>query len=133
MTDLDQARNLLGMAEKDLRALQGMQDVQVFSSEVFGFHVQQAVEKTLKAWLCCLGIAFPRIHDLDELAAMLEKAGRPIPDSFAALLEFTDFAVTFRYDAFPDMDVEIDRGDVIQRVAGLIGYVRGILERVCQR
>ena len=81
MTDLDQARNLLGMAEKDLRALQGMQDVQVFSSEVFGFHVQQAVEKTLKAWLCCLGIAFPRIHDLDELAAMLEKAGRPIPDS----------------------------------------------------
>lgn len=36
---------------KDLRALQGMSDPDVFADEVFGFHAQQAAEKALKAWL----------------------------------------------------------------------------------
>jgi len=44
MKDLEQARTLLEMAEKDARALSGMMDADVFSPEVFGFHVQQAVE-----------------------------------------------------------------------------------------
>ena len=41
MKDLEQARNLLGMAERDYRALRGMEDPAVFSEEIFGFHVQQ--------------------------------------------------------------------------------------------
>jgi HEPN domain-containing protein len=67
------------------------------------------VEKALKAWLCCLGVPFPKTHDLDELGALLEEAGQEIPDFLPALLEFTDFAAAFRYEAFPDLESDIDR------------------------
>jgi hypothetical protein len=96
MRDPKQAEALLAIAERDHRALCGMEDPAVFSDEIFGFHVQRAVEKTLKAWLCCLGVPFPRTHDLDELGALLEEAGQTIPEAVAGLLEFTDFAVVFR-------------------------------------
>ena len=116
------------MAEKDCRALSGMADEEVFSSEIFGFHVQQAVEKTLKAWLCVLGVAFPKTHDLDELVTLLEQAGQSVPPSFATLLDFTDFAVAFRYDAFPELEGEIDRRDCCKQVRALLDHVRHVLE-----
>jgi len=117
------------MAEKDGRALRGMEDGEVFSAEIFGFHVQQAVEKVLKAWLCALDVTFPRTHDLEELGALLEKAGREVPEFVAELLEFTDFAVAFRYEAFSDLDADIDRRDCIERVARLLQHVRAIVAR----
>jgi len=57
MKDLKQAGNFLNMAQRDYRALCGMEDSEVFSSEIFGFHVQQAVEKILK--FCRVGLAPP--------------------------------------------------------------------------
>ena len=127
MKDLEQARNLLGMADRDCRALRGMQDPEVFSTEIFGFHVQQAVEKALKAWLCCLGAPFPRTHDLDELGALLEERHQTIPEFLSALLEFTDFGVAFRYEAFPDLEGDIERQDAVDRVGRLLQHVRQIL------
>jgi HEPN domain-containing protein len=127
MKDPEQARSLLGMAERDYRALCGMEDPGVFSEEIFGFHVQQAVEKALKAWLCALGIPFPRTHDLDELGALLEKIGQKIPEFLPALLEFTDFAVAFRYEAFPDLEGDVDRHDCTDRVASLLQHVQRIV------
>ena len=127
MKDPEQARRLLGMAKKDLRSLRGMEDAEVFSAEIFGFHVQQAVEKALKAWLCSAGVAFPRIHDLDELGALLEETGQALPEFLGALLKFTDFAVAFRYEAFADLGDEIDRRDSIDRVSRLLQHVQRIL------
>lgn len=127
MTDPDQARNLLSVADRDYRALCGMEDSAVFSNEIFGFHVQQAVEKILKAWLCCLGVSFPRTHDLDALGALLEDAGQTIPASVAGLLEFTDFAVVFRYAAYPDMEADIDRRDAVDKIARLLQHVRQLI------
>jgi HEPN domain-containing protein len=129
MSDLEQARGLLAVAERDYRALCGMKDPAVFSDAIFGFHVQQAVEKALKAWLCLLGVAFPRTHDLDELGALLEEAGQHIPEFLPPLLEFTDFAVTFRYDAFADLDAEVDRQTCIDGVAHLLQHVRQLLRQ----
>ncbi len=127
MRDPEQARNLFAIAERDYRALCGMADPAVFSDEIFGFHVQQAVEKALKAWLCCLGAAFPRTHDLDELGALLEEAGQTIPQFAAGLLEFTDFAVLFRYEAFGDMEADIDRRDTVDKIARLLQHVRQVI------
>jgi HEPN domain-containing protein len=129
MKDLEQAGNFLRMAERDLRALRGMEDPAVFSTEIFGFHVQQAVEKALKAWLCYLGVAYPKTHDLDELGALLEEAGQKIPEPAYALLEFTDFAVAFRYEAFPDFEGDIDRRDCIDGVASLLHLLQDTLAR----
>lgn len=46
-------------AQRDLRALAGMLDSQTFADEIFGFHVQQAAEKVLKAWIAALGEVYP--------------------------------------------------------------------------
>ena len=49
MADLEHARSMLRMAHKDFNALVGMRENSLFADEIFGFHVQQAVEKALKA------------------------------------------------------------------------------------
>jgi HEPN domain-containing protein len=100
-----------------------MSDPKKFPEEIFGFHVQQAVEKTLKAWLCCVGAAFPKIHDLEELAALLDQAHQELPTQFAELLDYTDFAVMFRYEAFSELEVGIDRERTIVLVEELVHHV----------
>jgi hypothetical protein len=72
-------------------------------------------------------VAFPKIHDLDELGTLLEDAGQRIPEPFAGLLEFTDFAVAFRHDAFPDLECDMDRRDAIRQVGDLLKHVQNIL------
>ena len=82
-SDVDHARQLLGMAEKDLHALANMQDAADFAEEVFGFHAQQVIEKSLKAWVSYLGLTYPKSHDLGYLVRLLERAGADltsIPD-----------------------------------------------------
>ncbi len=129
MKDLEQAKNFLSIAARDHRALRSMEDAEAFSDEIFGFHVQQAVERTLKAWLCALGVPFPRTHDLDELGAMLEEADQEIPKFLHTLLEFSDFAVAFRYEAFPDLEGDIDRHSCIDGVGRLLQHVQEIVTR----
>ena len=48
MADLERARVMLRMAHRDFNALVGMLENPLFADEIFGFHVQQAVEKALK-------------------------------------------------------------------------------------
>ena len=115
------------MAERDYRALCGMEDPAVFATEIFGFHVQQAVEKALKAWLCILRLPFPRTHDLDELGALLEGAGQQVPEFLGGLLEFTDFAVALRYEAFADLEGDIDRRASVENIGRLLQHIRGRL------
>lgn len=79
MRDREHARIMLEAARKDLRALEGMRDAEIFADEIFGFHAQQAVEKGLKAWFSLLGVNYPRIHDIEELLTMLESQGTSIP------------------------------------------------------
>ncbi len=88
MSDPDYARVLLSMAEKDLGALRGMVDSAVFADEVFGFHAQQAVEKSIKAWLSLLGVDFPKIHDLERLLAILEEHGALLHESSKLTLKW---------------------------------------------
>jgi HEPN domain-containing protein len=127
MSDPDYARVLLNMAEKDLGALRGMSDSAVFVDEVFGFHAQQAVEKSMKAWLSLLGVDFPKIHDLEWLLAMLEEHGEKVPEDFHDLVDLTDFAVQYRYEAFENLGEELDRSEVTKRVERFIRHVENYL------
>ncbi len=78
MSDLKQARALLEAGAKDVSALRGMGDEALFADEIFGFHVQQAAEKLLKAWLASLGEIYPLSHDLASLLDMLRKRGADV-------------------------------------------------------
>ena len=55
----DHGQDLLLMARKDFDALRGMLDNPLFADEIFGFHAQQAIEKSLKAWLAARLLSFP--------------------------------------------------------------------------
>ena len=104
MRETDLARELLSSADKDLRAIKHMADPNAFADEVFGFHAQQAVEKTLKAWIALLGQEYPFIHDLDVLLNRLENQGSDV-SALRALVELNAFAVQFRFgaDSIPPM------------------------------
>ena len=95
MSGPKQAAVLLFAAERDFDAIRRMLDPG-FYDEVFGQHVQQAVEKFLKAWLCLLGEQYPFRHDLQELMGRLEEQGILVED-FTALVQYTPYASELRY------------------------------------
>ena len=87
------------------------------------FHAQQAVEKSVKAWLSVLGVSFPRTHDLELLFALVEEHGDAVPDELRHLVDLTDFAVQYRYEAFTDLGEELDRPTITKRVKQLVEHV----------
>ena len=102
MSDRDHALALLDMARDDLNALEGMQHPslfgkQFFSDEIFGFHCQQAIEKSLKTWLSLRGIHYPHTHDLMALLQILEDNGESIA-TLSDLVDLNPFAVQYRYE-----------------------------------
>jgi HEPN domain-containing protein len=127
MKDNEHAHMMLNMARRDLKALEGMKDPEIFVVEIFGFHAQQAVEKALKAWLSAAGAAYPKIHDLEELFALLKDHGATVPAEYLALLDLTDFAIQFRYDSYADCEDEIDRHELILKVTALLNHVETLL------
>ncbi|NOU00357.1 MAG: HEPN domain-containing protein [Gallionella sp.] len=127
MADFEHARALLRMAHKDFNALTGMLDKALFADEIFGFHVQQAVEKALKAWLCAYDVIYPPTHDLARLLTLLEKAGADI-EEFWPLVQFTIFAVQARYEeGLTELDEPIDRAAEIQNVSDLLTRVEKLI------
>jgi len=126
MKDSEQAKVLLSMARKDLSALKGMSDPEIFAEEIFGFHAQQVTEKTLKAWLAWLGVEYSKTHDISLLLAELEQSGINA-DQFSDMIEYNVFAVQFRYEAYDTALDALDRQETIQHLAGLVEYVEGLL------
>jgi len=124
--DRYEAQRLQLAARKDWQALNGMHDATVFADEVFGFHAQQAVEKTLKAWLSFSGVEYPRTHDISLLLSTLNMRGENV-DSYYDLLEFNPYAVQFRYEAFDEIGTPLERAKVIKRVGTLLNHVERLL------
>ncbi|MDE0524647.1 MAG: HEPN domain-containing protein [Boseongicola sp.] len=123
MIDSGQARALSDAAERDISALRGMGDAAVFADEIFGFHVQQAAEKLLKAWLALRGQTYPLSHDLAALLDMLSVGGVDVAD-FDELVDYTPYAVRLRY-ATADPGVRPpDRPKAIRQVETLLAAVR---------
>ena len=114
-------------AHRDLKALTGMLSTDVFADEVFGLHVQQAVEKSLKAWIAGLGEIYSYTHDLSILLRQLEKLGCEI-DSHKSFVPFSSFATQTRYTGVAD-DVHIDREEILKQVQLLYDSVDALLHR----
>ena len=127
MPDLDQARVLLRLAGRDLQTIDAMRDSEPFGDEAFGFHAQQAVEKSLKAWLCLHGIEYPHTHDLALLYELLESAGARDLVQFDPLTDLSAFAVQFRYDIYDDEP--LDRNGIGKQAARLVQHVDELLRR----
>jgi hypothetical protein len=68
----DLADRFARKARSDEIALEKLADDPEVPDDLIGFHLQQALEKLLKAALAYAGVAPPRIHDLGELLALLQ-------------------------------------------------------------
>jgi HEPN domain-containing protein len=125
MKEIELAHSLLASAQKDLKAIRNMTDPDLFEDDVFGFHAQQAVEKSLKAWIALLGGQYPFVHDLDVLLNTLQKLGANV-DGLRSLVELNAFAVQFRYEAFESPDEPLARRSVTGEAARLFQKVSAL-------
>lgn len=121
----DDALALMSIAHRDLLAARGMTDATVFHEAVWGFQVQQTIEKALKAWPYLIGVQPPFTHDLVALLKLLEEAGIEIA-RYRDLARFTDFAVQVRYDDQPDLQ-NLDRSDWNGRAEALVTVLEAML------
>ena len=97
----------------------------MFREGAWGFWLQQAVEKALKAWLLQLGGDPPLTHDLRRLLLLLEAEGVATAD-LEPLAQLTVYAVQFRYDADP-APLGLDRETFNRQVKELICRVQALV------
>jgi HEPN domain-containing protein len=115
---------LLRKAAADLTAARALADDPDQADEVVGFHVQQAVEKSVKAVLAWLQIDYPLTHDIDFLVRLLTRRDAPVP---AALLEarwVSMWGVVTRYE---DIETVLDRVEAIEVATVAIEWAREVV------
>jgi len=124
MSPPDTSRELLALAEKDYKAALILARAEEPQTDAAGFHLQQAVEKAVKAWLALKAVDYPRTHDLSLLLGLLEDRAESI-EPFWSLLELNPFAVQFRYELpgedFPNFE------QLAQLAEQLLARVRSLL------
>jgi len=116
---------LVAIARRDLQAAHGMTNATTFHEAVWGFQVQQTIEKALKAWLYLTGVEPPFTHDLVVLLKLLSQSGIDIAP-YRDLARFTDFAVQIRYDDQPELQ-NLDRPIWNNRVEALLAFIEAQL------
>ena len=126
MRDLKCVLVLLAAVDRDIEILQLMHDSTGGPDEIFGFHTQQAAEKSLKAWLAFLGEVYPLTHDLDDLLERLSKRNADV-SKYRELTAYSAFAVQFRYEEITE-GFSIDRERALHLVSALLQQVRRIAE-----
>ena len=122
MSDAKCAQMLLEAAKRDIEALRVMRRNDGLPDEIYGFLVQQAAEKLLKAWIALLGESYPLTHSIETLLNLLAERGVDTAP-FLALSAYTPYAAEFRYAGVGPDAKPIDR-------AGALEAVEALLERV---
>ncbi len=115
-------------AHRDLKALTGMLNADIFEDEIFGSHVQQAAEKTLKAWLAILGEIYPYTHNLTRLFKKLQALDCDVSD-YTNLAIFSAFAEQIRYLGVSSDEAPIARKSRISQVQSLYDHVDNLLNQ----
>ena len=124
MGDFKCAEVLCAAAERDLLTVESMTDSAPIES--VGFHLQQAAEKALKAWLAVLGETYPLTHNLGTLLGLLSDRYVDV-GAYEPVTDLTRFAGEFRYETASDGDreqVALTRTIVL----ALVGEVRQLLD-----
>ena len=126
MRDLKLARALLDSAKRNISSLRSTADIPDYPEEVFGFHVQQAAEKSFRAWLALFNELFPLSHDLallsDRIKTVDAEAAR-----FDELADYSPYAVEFRYTA-STQDEPLERNTALRLSQELVKHVKTMSE-----
>lgn len=112
---------LLRKAQSDLTAARALADDPDQGDDVIGFHVQQTVEKSVKAVLASLDVDYPRTHDIDYLVRQLVKRDISVPDALLEARWVSMWGVFTRYD---DLETVLDRVAAIEVATVAIEWAR---------
>lgn len=96
--------SLLKLARNDLLAAEILLERKI--KDLYpqvGFHCQQSVEKSIKAFLCYNKTNYKHVHNLESFREALIKLFPEIKSEFQKSLRLIPFAVKFRYE---DSDLE---------------------------
>ncbi|HST55609.1 MAG TPA: HEPN domain-containing protein [Solirubrobacteraceae bacterium] len=121
----DLAERFARKARSDEIALDKLAGDPDVPDDLIGFHLQQALEKLMKAALAEAGVAPPRIHDLGELLALLRDEGLSPPPSSGEVRALVPWAVEFRYDDGPDE--RLDRTAGCETVSKMRAWIDALL------
>jgi len=115
---------LLRKAAADLTAARALADDPDQADEVVGFHVQQAVEKSVKAVLSWLQIDYPLTHDIDFLVRLLTRRDAPVPGALLEARWVSMWGVVTRYE---DIETVLDRVEAIEVATITIAWAREVV------
>ena len=132
MNAIDQALQMLVMASKDIKAMNSLLSPESADDEIFGFHAQQAVEKSLKAWIAVVGGNYGFVHDIHVLLLNLRELGCDI-SRFKGLLLLNVYAVRFRYEPLEISTNSLDRPEMLGKVVELYEHVQLAVDAVAER
>ena len=123
------ARTLLGKADIDLVNASVLCDSSQRNREGVGFHVQQAVEKSLKAIFAFHNIHYPKTHLISGLVGLASNNNIDLPDAFFESDRYTIYAMGFRYDEIGPNE-EFDFDEAIAHAAECVSFAKSLLEEV---
>ena len=121
----ENAINWLNFAKEDLISSEVLFNEGLLNTAAY--HLQQAVEKSLKAILILKGRNPPKTHDINRLFREVSKY-YPIPDDIKRAVDLTDYAFTTRY---PDDYVPISKDEyeeAYEIALKVYEWAKGIIE-----
>jgi HEPN domain-containing protein len=119
------AELLLRKARGDLGAAQALNAAEGHPDYVVGFHLQQTVEKALKAILAINAVEILYTHNLNLLVDAARGAGADVPDVVAGAGPWlTPWGVTFRYD---EDDDDLDRDAALEAATAAVALAEAVL------
>jgi HEPN domain-containing protein len=124
------ARELASLLQRkavgDEAILERLLDDHDIPDDALGFHVQQAVEKRLKAVLALNEIEFQHTHSIGYLTTLLEHHGIDNPEPREPLEDLTPWAVDARYD--DQLSRSLDRVAVAKLITSVREWSDGLLD-----
>ena len=113
----EEAHRLLGIAQRDFDTFKILAAHPDAALSAMCFHIQQCIEKPLKAVLTVNGVDFPYTHNLELLGYEIENLDLGIPFPPEELRRLNPFAVAVRYD---DGEIPLLPRDIIETFATTI-------------
>lgn len=123
----DYAVLLLHKAKQDALLFDKLIDDHEVSDEILGFHIEQAIEKSLKCILIFNTISFRKTHDIRELLDLINDNNIQLPETFNTIDEWTPYAVQYRYDDINTDTITFDRKNARVTMWDLITWVESYI------
>lgn len=119
----------LNRAQADLTAAELLLTFDEYPVAILAFHCQQAVEKSLKAFLTALKVEFRFRHDLAYLLDLCSEADRSFIELEPQIAGLTPYAVEGRYPTDLPLDPTRDEAQAFyQQAQTVVEFVRQKLQ-----